>query len=292
MRELMDEKHFETKEQAIDDGKRIAKKMQRSRQIRKGRRRKNAARTFLCLLMNILLILALVYLTRIPQWYIDKSAFLTSNSGTLEILNNNIVSTKKILAALKTEEVPEVPIYMAKTDKLKAKLMQFPPVEEVYIRRYAFPARLQIILRESEPYITISPDAKVQPIAFFTRTGKLIGREYLPLKPEFKTLLVLSYGNKGDDYTKWDLKKLQKLEKIAKYIEVYSNEQVEYIDLRNPDDAFVKIKSVNIRLGRIDEHVGDRIERIPSILPKVRLMDTKIEYLDLRWQDPVLKLDK
>ncbi len=288
----MDEKHFETKEQAIDDGKRIAKKMQRSRQIRKGRRRKNAARTFLCLLMNILLILALVYLTRIPQWYIDKSAFLTSNSGTLEILNNNIVSTKKILAALKTEEVPEVPIYMAKTDKLKAKLMQFPPVEEVYIRRYAFPARLQIILRESEPYITISPDAKVQPIAFFTRTGKLIGREYLPLKPEFKTLLVLSYGNKGDDYTKWDLKKLQKLEKIAKYIEVYSNEQVEYIDLRNPDDAFVKIKSVNIRLGRIDEHVGDRIERIPSILPKVRLMDTKIEYLDLRWQDPVLKLDK
>lgn len=242
--------------------------------------------------MNILLILALVYLTRIPQWYIDKSAFLTSNSGTLEILNNNIVSTKKILAALKTEEVPEVPIYMAKTDKLKAKLMQFPPVEEVYIRRYAFPARLQIILRESEPYITISPDAKVQPIAFFTRTGKLIGREYLPLKPEFKTLLVLSYGNKGDDYTKWDLKKLQKLEKIAKYIEVYSNEQVEYIDLRNPDDAFVKIKSVNIRLGRIDEHVGDRIERIPSILPKVRLMDTKIEYLDLRWQDPVLKLDK
>lgn len=288
----MDEKHFETKEQAIDDGKRIAKKMQRSRQLRKGRRRKNAARTFLCLLMNILLILALVYLTRIPQWYIDKSAFLTSNSGTLEILNNNIVSTKKILAALKTEEVPEVPIYMAKTDKLKAKLMQFPPVEEVYIRRYAFPARLQIILRESEPYITISPDAKVQPIAFFTRTGKLIGREYLPLKPEFKTLLVLSYGNKGDDYTKWDLKKLQKLEKIAKYIEVYSNEQVEYIDLRNPDDAFVKIKSVYIRLGRIDEHVGDRIERIPSILPKVRLMDTKIEYLDLRWQDPVLKLDK
>lgn len=279
-------------EDEIIDGKKLVKRMQRSRQIRKGRKRQNTFRTFLCLVMNVLIIVALVYLTQMPQWYVDKNIFSVSDSGTLEILNNKIVSTNKILAALKTVEVPEVPIYMAKTDNLKEKLLQFSPVEEVYIRRYAFPARLQIILREREPFISISPDAKVQPVAFFTKDGKLIGREYLPLKPEFKTLLVLSYGNKGDDYSKWDLKKLQKLDKIARYIEVYSKEPVEYIDLRNPEDVYVKIKTVNIRLGGLDEHVNERIERIPSILPEVRLMDTKIEYLDLRWQDPVLKLGK
>ena len=279
-------------EDEIIDGKKLVKRMQRSRQIRKGRKRQNTFRTFLCLVMNVLIIVALVYLTQMPQWYVDKNIFSVSDSGTLEILNNKIVSTNKILAALKTVEVPDVPIYMAKTDNLKEKLLQFPPVEEVYIRRYAFPARLQIILREREPFISISPDAKVQPVAFFTKDGKLIGREYLPLKPEFKTLLVLSYGNKGDDYSKWDLKKLQKLDKIARYIEVYSKEPVEYIDLRNPEDVYVTIKTVNIRLGRLDEHVNERIERIPSILPEVRLMDTKIEYLDLRWQDPVLKLAK
>ena len=267
--------------------------MQRSRQVRKGRKRQNTFRTFLCLVMNVLIILSLVYLTQMPQWYLDENIFSVSDSGALEILNNKIVSTKKILAALKTVEVPEVPVYMAKTDNLKEKLLQFPPVEEVYIRRYAFPARLQIILREREPFITISPDAKVPPVAFFTKDGKLIGREYLPLKPEFKTLLVLSYGNKGDDYSKWDLKKLQKLDRIARYIEVYSKEPVEYVDLRNPEDVYVKIKSVNIRLGRLDEHVNERIERIPSILPEVQLMDTKIKYLDLRWKDTnYLKLDK
>lgn len=280
-------------EDEIVDGKKLVKRMQRSRQVRKGRKRQNAFRTFLCLVMNVLIISALVYLTQMPQWYVDKNIFSVSNSDSLEILNNKIVSTNKILAALKTVEVPDVPIYMAKTDNLKEKLLQFPPVEEVYIRRYAFPARLQIILREREPFITISPDAKVQPVAFFTKDGKLIGREYLPLKPEFKTLLVLSYGNKGDDYSKWDLKKLQKLDKIARYIEVYSKEPVEYIDLRNPEDVYVKIKSVNIRLGRLDEHVNERIERIPSILPEVQLMDTKIKYLDLRWKDTnYLKLDK
>lgn len=280
-------------EDEILDGKKLVKRMQRSRQVRKGRKRQNAFRTFLCLVMNVLIILSLVYLTQMPQWYLDKNIFSVSDSGALEILNNKIVSTKKILAALKTVEVPEVPVYMAKTDNLKEKLLQFPPVEEVYIRRYAFPARLQIILREREPFITISPDAKVQPVAFFTKDGKLIGREYLPLKPEFKTLLVLSYGNKGDDYSKWDLKKLQKLDRIARYIEVYSKEPVEYVDLRNPEDVYVKIKSVNIRLGRLDEHVNERIERIPSILPEVQLMDTKIKYLDLRWKDTnYLKLDK
>ena len=288
----MDENNHLSEDEIVD-GKKLVKRMQRSRQVRKGRKRQNAFRTFLCLVMNVLIILSLVYLTQMPQWYLDENIFSVSDSGALEILNNKIVSTKKILAALKTVEVPEVPVYMAKTDNLKEKLLQFPPVEEVYIRRYAFPARLQIILREREPFITISPDAKVQPVAFFTKDGKLIGREYLPLKPEFKTLLVLSYGNKGDDYSKWDLKKLQKLDRIARYIEVYSKEPVEYVDLRNPEDVYVKIKSVNIRLGRLDEHVNERIERIPSILPEVQLMDTKIKYLDLRWKDTnYLKLDK
>lgn len=288
----MDGSNYTPNEDDITDGRRLVKKMQRSRQIRKGRKRKNAFRAFLCFVVNVVLIAGLVYLADMPQWYLKKDAFQVTDGKTVEILNNHIVSTSKILTALKTVEVPEVPIYMAKTGNLKEKLLEFTPIEEVYIRRYAFPARLQIIIREREPFITISPDVKVQPVAFFTKDGKLIGREYLPLKSGYKTLLVLSYGNKGDDYTKWDLKKLQRIEKIAKYVSVYSKEPVEYVDLRNPDDAYVKIKSVNIRLGRLDENVYERIKRIPSILPQVQLVDSKIKYLDLSWEKVnYLKLD-
>ena len=288
----MDEERY-SQQTEITEGKRIVRKMQRSRQIRKGRKRQNAFRAVMCFVVNIFLIFGLCYITRVPQWYLDKNTFSTSDSGALEILNNNIVPTQKILSALKTEKVPNVPIYMADTKHLKEKLIQFPPIEDVYIRRYAFPARLQIIIREREPFITISPDAKIPPVAFFTRDGKLIGREYLPFKKDYKTLKVLSYGNKGDDYSKWDIKKLLKIEKIAKYIEVYSKESVEYVDLRNPDDVYVKIKSVNIRLGRLDENVYERIKRIPSIIPQIQLMDSKIKYLDLRWEDTnYLKLDE
>lgn len=288
---MEEEKYSQQNE--IVDGKRLVKKMQRSRQVRQGRKRQNAFRSFMCLFVNILLISTLVYAVKMPQWYFDKNIFTHPDSATLEILNNNIVSTSKILAALKSEKVPEVPIYMAKTKNLEDKLMQFAPIEEVYIRRYAFPARLQIIVREREPFISISPDVNIAPIAFFTRDGKLIGREYLPLKKDYKTLKVLSYGNKGDDYSKWDVKKLLKIENLAKYIETYSKEPVEYVDLRNPEDVYVKIKSVNIRLGRLDENVYERIKRIPSIIPQIQLMDSKIKYLDLRWKDTnYLKLDE
>lgn len=288
----MEEEKYSQQDEIVD-GKQLVRKMQRRRQVRKGRKRKNNVRAFCCFFMNIFLIFALAMLTRLPQWYLDKGIFSSKSSDSLEILNNNIVSTPKILNALKTEEVPNVPIYMAKMDGLKKKLLQFPPIEDVYIRRYAFPARLQIIVREREPYMTISPDIKVPPVAFFTRDGKLIGREYLPLKKDYDVIRVLSYGNKGDDYTKWDLKKLSKIEKITKYVANYSMEPVEYIDLRNPDDVYVKIKSVNIRLGRLDEAVYERIKRIPSIIPQIQLMDSNVKYLDLRWEDTnYLKLDE
>lgn len=213
----------------------------------------------------------------------DKNAFNYVGGRSVEIINNKIVPSHKILVLLKNSNVPNVPVYMARTDAIKKELMKLPPVENVYIRRYAFPARIQIIVRERIPVITISPDVKVQPVAFFTTDGKLIGREFLPLDKSFKTILVLSYGNKGDDYRKWDLKQIHEIEKIAKYIETYSGEPVEYIDLRKPDDVFVKIKTVNIRLGKLDENVYKRIERIPSLLPQVKLIDSKIKYLDLKW---------
>ena len=267
----------------IPDGKHLVKKKRRERLVRKGRMKQERFRAFVRFFLSLFFIFGLGYALRCHGWYMDKNAFNYVGGRSVEIINNKIVPSHKILVLLKNSNVPNVPVYMARTDAIKKELMKLPPVENVYIRRYAFPARIQIIVRERIPVITISPDVKVQPVAFFTTDGKLIGREFLPLDKSFKTILVLSYGNKGDDYRKWDLKQIHEIEKIAKYIETYSGEPVEYIDLRKPDDVFVKIKTVNIRLGKLDENVYKRIERIPSLLPKVKLIDSKIKYLDLKW---------
>lgn len=262
----------------------LVKKKQRERLVRKGRMKQERLRIFVRFFLSLFMLFGLIYASHCNGWFMDKNAFNYVGGNSVEIINNKIIPSHKILAVLKNSNVPDVPIYLAKTNEIKKELMQLTPIENVYIRRYAFPARMQIIIRERIPAITISPDMKVAPVAFFTTDGKLIGREYMPLSKDYKTILVLSYGNKGDDYHKWDLKKIQEIQKIAKYIETYSHEPVEHIDFRNPNDIFVKIKTVNIRLGRPDETVFKRIERIPSILPQVKLVDSKVKYLDLSWE--------
>lgn len=278
----MDE--FETEQDEFIDPKRLVNKVRKKRKLRKGRKRQSIFRKFFRFIMTIVLLCGFVYISKMPQWYLPKDSFKKVAGTSVEIINNSIVKPQMIFALLKNTEVPNVPIYMAKTEHIRKEIKKLPPVKEVYIRRYAFPARLQIILKERVPVITISPDLKVQPVAAFSEDGVIMKKEFLPLDKNIKTILVLSYGNKGDDYTKWNAAKIHQIEEMVNYIETYSKEKVEYVDMRNPFDVYVKIKTVNIRLGRLDESLYKRIERLPSILPQVKLVDSKVKYLDLRWE--------
>lgn len=278
----MDE--FETEQDEFIDPKRLVNTVRKKRKLRKGRKRQSIFRKFFRFIMTIVLLCGFVYISKMPQWYLPKDSFKKVAGTSVEIINNSIVKPQMIFALLKNTEVPNAPIYMAKTEHIRKEIKKLPPVKEVYIRRYAFPARLQIILKERVPVITISPDLKVQPVAAFSEDGVIMKKEFLPLDKNIKTILVLSYGNKGDDYTKWNAAKIHQIEEMVNYIETYSKEKVEYVDMRNPFDIYVKIKTVNIRLGRLDESLYKRIERLPSILPQVKLVDSKVKYLDLRWE--------
>lgn len=278
----MDE--FETEQDEFIDPKRLVNTVRKKRKLRKGRKRQSIFRKFFRFIMTIVLLCGFVYISKMPQWYLPKDSFKKVAGTSVEIINNSIVKPQMIFALLKNTEVPNVPIYMAKTEHIRKEIKKLPPVKEVYIRRYAFPARLQIILKERVPVITISPDLNVQPVAAFSEDGVIMKKEFLPLDKNIKTILVLSYGNKGDDYTKWNAAKIHQIEEMVNYIETYSKEKVEYVDMRNPFDVYVKIKTVNIRLGRLDESLYKRIERLPSILPQVKLVDSKVKYLDLRWE--------
>ena len=280
----MEEFQDENQEEQIIDPVKLVKKVRKSRKVRKGRRKQTVFRKSFRFFMTIFLIFALVYVSKMPQWYLSKNAYTTANNNTIIIENNRIVKPYRILAFLKLHKVPDKPIYMMKTADIERDIKKLPPIEDVYIRRYAFPARLQIIIKERVPIISIAPSENVPPVAAFAKDGTLIGHEFMPLSPDIKTIKVLSYGNKGDDYQKWDVNKINEIAKIARYVSLYSKEQVEYIDMRNPYDVYVKIKTVNIRLGKLDAGVYDRIKRIPSILPQVKLTDAKIKYLDLSWE--------
>jgi len=267
-----------------------AKKLIRQRRVRGKQTHLKHIHTLCRFLLSSLLLAGCYFFLKLPGWYIAQEAFTNSDKEVITLYNNNVVPDEKIYKMLSSYEVDNLPIFAQKPGHIKKLVMELPPVKDVYVRRYAFPARLDLIIKERIPVLTISPDVDVTPVAYFTQDGALIGKEYAPYITKFQTLLVLSYGNKGDDYHKWDKNKTEEFLQFAKYTETLSKEKVEYIDYRNPDDVFIKIPSVKIRIGKLDKNAYDCIRKLPSILPEIKLMDEKIKYLDLRWKDPYLKL--
>ncbi len=271
--------------------KRRFKKRKLERQVRKSRRRLNRLRALWKLFILISLIVLSYMVLKLPEWRLHTYAFDSLNSPALEIINNKIVPSQKILMALRRNQVSTKPIFLVKTDNLKESIKQLEPVQEVYIRRFWYPARLKIIVVERTPALTISPDVGVEPIAFFSTDGVLIGRDYMPLSDQFKTVRVITYGV-GDDYRNWDKTKVNNFRKLALMVEDASGEQVEYIDYRDPKDVYVKIPTVNIRLGSYNAGVYDKIGRLRTLVPQVKMLNKKIKYLDLRWDSNFIKLDE
>ena len=261
---------------------------QQIKQMRQIRRREvliNRVRALFNFVFVLFLIFALFKTVTLKQWYLNKDAFKKANSSYLKIFGNSITPDYQILNSLRFIQLPNKPIYLLKTKPLKEQLLKLSPVNEVYVLRYWFPARLEIIIEERNPILTIAPSEKVTPIAFFTQDGKLIGREYMPLPKGIKTYKILSYGTKGDDYRKWDIKKINELENLGRTIELYSKEPVEYIDLRNPKDVYVKIKSNFLRIGELNNTTLNRVKYIQSILPEAKTLENNIKYIDLRWEE-------
>ena len=267
------------------------KQAKMQRQIRRSQRRLSLLRAWYKLFLIIVLISVGFYILKMPQWRLHSNAFDNLNNPQLEIVNNRIVSSQKILSALRRNQVPKKPIFLVKTENLKKSIKQLEPIQDVYIRRFWFPARLQIIVIERTPIVTISPNTDVPPIAFFSSDGKLIGREYMPLSEDYKTVLVITYGT-GDDYRNWDVAKVNNFKKLAMLVERETGEAVEYIDYMNPKDVYIKIPTVNIRLGTINPSTFDKIQRLPSLLPQVKMINKKVKYIDLRWDSNYIKLDE
>ena len=178
-----------------------------------------------------------------------------------------------------------MPIFFMRVRGIQKELYKIPVFKKVYVRRYGMPARIQIIVFEREPIAIIKTDLKAKTSAFFTSDGVIIlNQKYMNLADNPSILKILT--------TNQSLKKDITVERVNE-VEKYSQEKVEYIDMRNPNDIFVKIKSANLRLGMSDSTINERIERISTILPQITGLKNKIEYVDLSW-DKVnyLKLKK
>lgn len=272
--------------------KHSVKHRQTERKIRKKRKKLNRLKSFLRSVLLVVLLFLIYEFVKLPQWYLPQDVFKNSDSNKIEIVNNNIVPDTVVFNSLKNISVPKLPIFLMSVKPIKKELFKIPVIKNIYVRRYGFPARIQIILRERVPVAVIKTDLNAKPVAFFTSDGILIAnKNYMGLSNSKSLLTILTTSSKLDK--NWTVKKVNYIEKIVKAIETYSGEKVSYIDMRNLNDVYVRIQKTSIRLGALDSTVFERIKRIYTILPQIKDMDSRIKYIDLSW-DKVnyLKLKK
>ncbi len=254
-------------------------------ELRRRRIQLSRLRTFLRIFLIIFLIYAGYRLYNCKMWYLSANTFNSVENNSLKIVGNNITPSYKILNELRHTELKHVPIFLMNTKELEKNVETLVPIKKVYIRRFWWPARLEIMVDERLPILTIAPSEDVQPIAFFAQGGVLIGRDYLPLNPSYKTYLILTYGTRGDDYRNWDEEKVSKIEKLARLVELNSGEKIEYLDFRDPKDVYIKIQTTTLRLGEFNTTATKRVKAIAPLLGQVKKMDKPVKYIDLRWEE-------
>lgn len=241
--------------------------------------------------LSILLLMWLIFkVATLPGWFFDKDLFKKNSAENLAIVGNQIVSQQQVTQALKNVKVNKKPVYLFNTGLIEKKLIALPPVKKVYIRRFWFPARMTIALEEKKPALAISPSTKVDAVAVFTDDGTIIGKEFFPI-PNVKGLYkILTY----DNYKNWTKIHVHYFIYLSKLLEQASNDKMVYIDMRNPDDVYIQLKTYRLRVGELNATVFKRTSRITSVIPKLNALKGKmpsIEYIDLRWEKTIpLKL--
>ena len=271
----------------MTNGYAVERRLKQHKLRRQARRGEIAVRRIykFCRFVFILFIFYSAYrLCATHFWYLPTNIY-ENPSINLEVLGNRIVSTERIISEMKSVPLKKEPLYKINPAETTKQIEKLPPIKRAYIRRYWIPARLVVMIEEVTPVFTISPSEDAPDVAAFAITGELIPREFLPLKSNFKIPRILTYGTKGDDYQDWDVDRIKNLYKLSEMIEEFSGERVEYIDLRNPHNTFAKIQSVKLRLGEIDESIYERIKSIHDILPQIKPMIDKVQYVDLSWKE-------
>lgn len=246
-------------------------------------------------LLRLALIFSIIffglYVLKMGSWYLNPELLAKADERVIKIEGNNITPKYKIIDVVRQTEIPHTQIFRLKTKEIEENISQLQPIKKVYVRRFWRPARIDIIIEERVPVFVISPSIEAPPIAAITLDGVFIDREFMPIPTKYKTHKIITYGVYGDDYDFWNSERVKKILALTNAFEFYSKQKVEYIDLRNPKDIYIKLDKVLIRFGDISDNALERAKRIATISPQTGQIKQAIKYIDLRWEDTFIKLD-
>jgi len=260
------------------------------RQIMSNRTNLKRIRLLLSLILMVLAVYMSYKILKLPQWYIDADKLSHADSSVLTIQGNNITPDYKIINMIRQTQLPNVQIFRLNTNELEENIMQLQTIKKVFIRRYWFPARLNVAIDERIPAFILAPNLESEPNSVLTTDGILLDHDYFPFKTPIKAKKLLTYGVRNGLDETWNKKKVEELIELTKTIERYSNQEVQYIDIRNDSDVYIMLKDYLVRFGEINDTAQKRAKCIASMLPQAEKYGKKTKYIDLRWKTLYIKI--
>lgn len=221
------------------------------------KRRQHLRRKAFRLFATIGVFVALVAVWVLPIW---------QYSGEINIKGNRWVSTDTIRAAINP---PQEPMFRMDPLILKQQVQTIPQVERVDVRRWLFPARLEVRIKERTPVARIASQS-----IYLDADGILFSAPIQPVP--LTVLLPASYQGESAEafrvlYREWPPK------------------TPGLLDLRKKDDIKVSLGGLTARFG-IAEEIPSKFRAFFRLRPLAKRYGDALEYLDLRFPDsPTLK---
>lgn len=261
------------------------KRYEKKRALRRINRRVMLCKAFVKISLICLILYGLSRLAVCSIWYFPQDIFSGQNPNLI-INGANITPKEVIIKELQAEGVAERPFYLVSPKKYEKRLEKLSPVNKVFIRRFLFPTRFEVNIDEKIPQVTIATSPTSPEIAAISTDGSIISKEFLPINTKkYHTYKILT----TDNYTKWSKDEILYLLTLAERLEDYSSERLLYLDIRDKNDVYAELETTKIRIGKFDYTLKDRIKKLTSIMPQIENLKSKTQYIDLRWDNPILK---
>lgn len=201
---------------------------------------------------------ALVALWLMPQWNWD---------GTLHVSGTHRLTHEQVAKAVKGSEGR--PLFMVDPATIRERVRSLEGVEDVKVRRWLLPARVEVTVKERAPMLRVAGAA-----AYLDATGVAF-RLPSATQPQATPIqaLVASRSLAANE---------QAALKVA--VAHWPRGAKGTLDLRDPASWSATIDGVQVRLGSPDQ-MEEKLRLYSHLLPLARKSGKTIRYMDLRFPE-------
>lgn len=238
-----------------------------------------------------LIIFAAVFLLQQPFWDI------TDISDTR--LHNSEVLTIKNLNPLLQAQIQGKPLYFVNPQDLSDSIKQhFPIVDDVVVRRYLFPTRVELTITEKPIYgelykTRFKPNGKEAPYALLSYHHDIVPLalyKYQPGKTLSRSDVSKIYLHSDIQLTESFLSKFRKLAYQLNHLNGFTLKSISlYPSPKDKDNAMIEadFEEGKVLLGQMDTEIFLRLERLLPLRDTLVKNKDTLRWVDLRWGEQI-----